>query len=346
MLALRKIPLAMWFRILYILFLVFCVLTSNAQTPSRRLSPEEYISLYKELAVVNMKDKKVPASITLAQAMFESDYGNSKLALNANNHFGIKCHTTWNGPTYHQDDDTRDECFRKYENPLLSFEDHSDFLINRERYNSLFGLEITDYKGWAHGLKKAGYATNPAYAAKLIELIERYQLNLLDEGKDLPICAAVAPVKYASKKEKKNTDDAGNENQTIANAGNEPASTTKKELFYKAPPLAPAGYINEVPYIVAGKGDSWFSISKQKDMMLWQVLKYNDADKNDVLKEGMIVYLKPKRAVAQEELHVAKAGDSMWAISQQYGVKLSKLYRYNNMMPGQSVSAGQKINLK
>jgi LysM repeat protein len=336
----------MWFRILYILFLAFCVLTSSAQTPSRRLSPEEYISLYKELAVVNMKDKKVPASITLAQAMFESDYGNSPLALNANNHFGIKCHTTWNGATYHQDDDAADECFRKYENPLLSFEDHSDFLINRERYNSLFELDITDYKAWAHGLKKAGYATNPQYATKLIELIERYQLNLLDEGKDLPVCAAAASVKHPSKKEKKN-EEVKNENNVTANAGNEPVAPSKKsDLFYKSPDLSPSGYINEIPYIVASKGDSWFSISKQKDMMLWQVLKYNDADKNDVLKEGMIVFLKPKRATAQQEIHVAKNGDSMWTISQQYGVKLSKLYRYNNMMPGQSVSAGQKVNLK
>jgi LysM repeat protein len=338
----------MWFRILYILFLSFCVLSSHGQTDDRRLSPEEYISLYKELAVVNMKEKKVPASITLAQAMFESDYGNSPLAINANNHFGIKCHTTWNGETYHQDDDEKDECFRKYENPLMSFEDHSDFLINRERYNSLFTLDITDYKGWAHGLKKAGYATNPQYAFKLIELIERYSLNLLDEGKDLPVCKPAETKALIAKRNRIFREEkAAKENyDEVASSNNAPQEVKKESPFYKAPPLNPAGYINDVPYLVAGKGDTWFSISKRKEMMMWQVLKYNDADKNDVLKEGMIVFLKPKRTTAQQEVHIAKDGDSLWSISQQYGVKLSRLYRWNNMMPGQTVSAGQKINLK
>ncbi|MEP7263327.1 MAG: glucosaminidase domain-containing protein [Bacteroidota bacterium] len=317
------------------------------------MSAEEYISLYKELAVVNMKEKKVPASITLAQAIFESDCGNSPLAHNANNHFGIKCHTTWNGDTYHQDDDERDECFRKYENPLLSFEDHSDFLHNRERYDFLFSLDITDYKGWARGLKKAGYATNPEYAFKLIDLIERYNLNLLDEGKDLPVCKEGSSAKNVAVNEKSRREEekkiiSEEKNTSVASSNNtEPVTNTRKEsLFYKEPALAPAGYINEVPYMIAEKGDTWFSISKKKEMMLWQVLKYNDADKNDVLKEGMIIYLKPKRTIAQQESHIAKDGDSLWSISQQYGVKLSKLYRCNNMMPGQSVSTGQKINLK
>lgn len=341
----------MWFRILYILFLTFCVFTANAQTGTRRMTAEEYISLYKELAVVNMKEKKVPASITLAQAIFESDCGNSPLARTANNHFGIKCHTTWNGDTYHQDDDERDECFRKYENPLLSFEDHSDFLHTRERYDFLFTLDITDYKGWARGLKKAGYATNPEYASKLIDLIERYNLNLLDEGKDLPVCKEgsknIAVKEKAKQQEEEKSKDEEKNTAVASSNDTEPVTSSKKEsLFYKAPPLAPSGYINEVPYMVAEKGDTWFSISKKKEMMLWQVLKYNDADKNDVLKEGMIVYLKPKRMMAAQESHIAKDGDSLWSISQQYGVKLSKLYRCNNMMPGQSVSNGQKINLK
>ncbi len=341
----------MWFRILYILFLSFCVFTANAQGMQRRMSPEEYISLYKELAVVNMKDKKVPASITLAQAMFESDYGNSPLALNANNHFGIKCHTTWNGQTYHQDDDERDECFRKYENPLLSFEDHSDFLINRDRYDNLFTLDITDYKGWARGLKQAGYATNPEYASKLINIIERYELYLLDEGKDLPLCKAGTGINNTAKNERVNPEQIAKTEETapeIADATNsDPVPVIKKHTaFYKSPDLAPSGYINEVPYIIAEKGDTWFSISKKKDMMLWQVLKYNDSDKNDVLKEGMIVFLKPKRLSAEKDAHVVRDNDSLWSISQEYGVKLSKLYRANNMMPGQSVSTGQKINLK
>lgn len=340
----------MWFRIIYILFLTFCVFAANGQRPEKRMTPEEYISIYKELAVVNMKEKKVPASITLAQAMFESDYGNSPLAQNANNHFGIKCHTTWSGPTYIQDDDEANECFRKYNNPLRSFEDHSDFLMSRERYNSLFNLDITDYKSWAHGLKKAGYATNPHYATRLIDIIERYQLNLLDEGKDLPLCREGETKTYASSKDKNQKtvkNESADANSEVAPVTNAEVTPVKKETpFYKAPPLNPSGYINEVPYLLAEKGDTWFSISKKKEMMLWQVLKYNDADKNDVLKEGMIVYLKPKKLSANEEFHIAKDGDSLWSISQQYGIKLSKLYRSNNMLPGQTVSSGQKISLK
>ena len=300
--------------------------TANAQSDYHRLSPEEYISLYKELAVVNMHDKNVPASITLAQAMFESDCGNSPLALQAKNHFGIKCHIEWTGDTYHQDDDAKDECFRKYENPLQSFEDHSDFLRSRERYNELFQLEITDYKGWAKGLKRAGYATNPEYAYKLINLIEKHQLFLLDKGKDLPVCKdgseAIAAVRHKSQ--------------------NKP----DHNLFYKAPIIASEGFINDVPYIISKKGDTYFSISKEKQMMFWQVLKYNDADKNDVLREGEIVYLKPKRLYSKEDYHVVKEGESLRSISQLYGIKLNRLYLHNHLTPGQEAMAGQKISLK
>lgn len=315
---------------LYISLALLGFSTVNAQTAYRRLSPEEYISLYKELAVVNMREKHVPASITLAQAMFESDCGNSPLALNAKNHFGIKCHVEWTGETFHQDDDERDECFRKYENPLQSYEDHSDFLRSRDRYSSLFQLDITDYKGWAKGLKQAGYATNPQYASKLIDLIERNKLYLLDEGKDLPVCKdGTAPIaNEGGKKEVKQGDE------------------TKKEVFYKSPPLASEGFINGVPYIISKKGDSFYSISKQKQMMLWQVLKYNDADKNDELKPGEIVFLKPKRVAAKEEYHLVQLGESMRSISQQHGVKLTRLYHNNNMTPGQDALVGQKINLR
>ena len=167
----------MYRKIIYISFALLCFKNAGAQSEHHRLSPEEYISLYKELAVVNMKEKKVPASITLAQAMLESDCGNSPLAQEAMNHFGIKCHLEWDGATYHQDDDALHECFRKYQNPLQSFEDHSDFLMSRERYNFLFQLKIDNYKGWAHGLKKAGYATNPRYPEIVIAILKNIIYN-------------------------------------------------------------------------------------------------------------------------------------------------------------------------
>ena len=146
----------------------------------KRMSSQDYIARYKDDAIRDMQKTGVPASITLAQGMYESENGNSRLAREANNHFGIKCHKEWSGPTFIKDDDTKNECFRKYETVLESYDDHSNFLRTRERYRFLFDYEITDYKKWAYGLKKAGYATNPEYANKLIRIIEDNNLNELD----------------------------------------------------------------------------------------------------------------------------------------------------------------------
>jgi flagellum-specific peptidoglycan hydrolase FlgJ len=153
----------------------FCLASAFASN-----TPEQYIALYKNDAIKEMKEYGVPASITLAQGMLESSNGNSALAVKANNHFGIKCHSDWTGDTYHMDDDEKNECFRKYPNVLDSYRDHSKFLKERSRYAALFTLKITDYKGWAEGLKAAGYATNPKYPQLLVNLIERYQLYIYD----------------------------------------------------------------------------------------------------------------------------------------------------------------------
>src|SRR6056297_1707454 len=173
-----------------ILFLVFIAVIIVSCETQRRVSvrPQtkdgnSYIEAYKDLAVREMKRSGVPASITLAQGMLESDYGRSTLAVNANNHFGIKCHNDWTGKRIYHDDDRRNECFRSYRYVYESFKDHSDFLTGVSRYDFLFDYEITEYKKWARGLKKAGYATSPTYASKLINLIERYQLDQLDRQK-------------------------------------------------------------------------------------------------------------------------------------------------------------------
>ncbi|MBB6463394.1 glycoside hydrolase family 73 protein [Flammeovirga kamogawensis] len=147
----------------------------------KKLTPQEYISMYKDYAIESMHKKKVPASITLAQGLLESGNGNSKLSRASNNHFGIKCGGNWNGESYKYDDDRPNECFRVYDSVLDSYEDHGDFLRTRSWYSSLFELKITDYKGWAKGLKKAGYATDPKYPSKLITIIETYRLNELDK---------------------------------------------------------------------------------------------------------------------------------------------------------------------
>lgn len=151
-----------------------------AQKPTgSKFTAEDYIRMYEKLAIRQMKKHGIPASITLAQGILESANGNSDLARNANNHFGIKCTTDWGGKSYYKDDDEPNSCFRKYPNVESSYEDHSDFL-KRKRYAALFSLKRTDYKGWAHGLKKAGYATNPKYPELLINLIERYSLYKYD----------------------------------------------------------------------------------------------------------------------------------------------------------------------
>jgi LysM repeat protein len=160
-------------------------------------TPEQYISLYKNDAIAEMKEYSVPASITLAQGMLESNYGNSVLAINTNNHFGIKCHSDWKGETFHMDDDTKNECFRKYPSVLDSYRDHSKFLKERSRYAALFTLKITDYKAWANGLKDAGYATNTQYPQLLINLIEKYKLYIYDS--EIPVIDSSLHVVYVSK---------------------------------------------------------------------------------------------------------------------------------------------------
>ena len=171
-------------------FLLFVLISLSSCSTFKTISDSEnsvedkinfYIKKFAPAAVKNMRFYKIPASITLAQGVLESGYGESTLAKRANNHFGIKCHKEWRGRSIRHDDDEEDECFRSYKNPLKSYRDHSLFLVDRNRYNSLFELKRKDYKGWAKGLKAAGYATDPKYAEKLISLIERFNLTRFDE---------------------------------------------------------------------------------------------------------------------------------------------------------------------
>ena len=152
--------------------------------PIKILSTKEkieiYIDQYSSIAKDEMKAHKIPASIILAQGILESGMGYSRLAKEGNNHFGIKCHKDWSGEKIYHDDDEKGECFRVYKNVASSFRDHSLFLKNRQRYSPLFKMKLSNYKGWAKGLKKAGYATDPGYAEKLISLVERFELMKFD----------------------------------------------------------------------------------------------------------------------------------------------------------------------
>ena len=271
-----------------LLILIISCLTLQAQTRNKQY--EDYIKKYRELAVEEMKKYHIPASITLAQGLLESGAGQSTLARKSNNHFGIKCGGDWTGKTVSHDDDARGECFRAYKHPKESYEDHSKFLAGRPRYASLFKLKITDYKGWARGLKKAGYATNPRYADQLIGIIELYELHKYDEKNYL-------------KWIKKNP----NPHQT---------------------------YIaNDLLYIVVRAGDSWKSISKEFDISQKKLRKYNDLYKGYALQVGDILYLEKKNKKADKEhiVHVLRAGESMYSVSQKYGIRLKNLYKLNKM---------------
>jgi len=295
-------------------------LMAMAGDEPRRMNARDYIARYKDDAIRDMQRTGVPASITLAQGMYESEYGNSKLAREANNHFGIKCHKEWNGPTFIKDDDTKNECFRKYSTVLESYDDHSNFLRTRERYRFLFDYEITDYKKWAHGLKKAGYATNPEYAHRLIRIIEENNLQEFD-----------TPSATAS-----------SSHSAAAAIVTPPAPVVQKK---PAPAAPPAIVDNHIKYTVAGRGDSYLSIAQKHEMMLWEVLKYNDAEKGTSLREGEVVYLKPKKNKAKNDHHVVKEGETMRSISQVYGIRLKMLYRRNHIELFTEPAPGTRLSL-
>lgn len=275
-----------------------------------------YINQYKDLAIREMLQYRIPASITLAQAVFESGAGRSRLARLGNNHFGIKCHG-WTGRTIAEDDDALGECFRAYDHPLQSFEDHSKFLVNSSRYRKLFSLSMQDYRGWAYGLKACGYATNPRYAYKLIELIELYKLYVYDNARSYDH----AMVEYSG-------------NQTVVN---------------QAKPLHPIAIFNKNYYIRARRGDTFKLIGEEIGVSYKKIAKYNERDKDDTLTEGEIIFLKKKRKRAPKAFknrpHVVKNGESLYIIAQIYGMCLSSLYKLNDFTPDHTIHVGDVVRV-
>ncbi len=276
------------------------------------MSVDQYIDKYNSLAVEEMYRSKIPASITLAQGILESGNGNSRIAQEANNHFGIKCKTTWTGKTIYEDDDAPQECFRKYDAAIDSYRDHSDFLKKNVRYAFLFDLEPTDYKSWAHGLKRAGYATNPQYAELLITFIERHKLNRFDEVK-------IGEEENLELKEKKA--------EVVKSYGKEFEN-------------------NGVPGIIAKPNQSFAQIAIDYDIKVYHIYRYNDLTKDAVCKAGDTIYLKSKKAKSDILTHTVQAGQTLYWISQRYAVKLDKLLGRNLMKAGQEPAAGEMIYLK
>jgi LysM repeat protein len=313
-----------------LILLSFLLLGNVFSFEEKKYSQEEYLNMWKDEAISQMKKYKIPASITMAQAILESGNGNSELARNANNHFGIKC-SDWTGKKYYKDDNVKNECFRSYKNAKESYEDHSIFLTTRAHYATLFTYEISDYKSWAVGLKQAGYATSETYPQKLINLIEKLKLNELDKA-EIKSPPSVKPSEMLTKE-----NDKKEKQKTTTDFASQKSS---KQILTHS---------NKVKYVVAKKGDTFYRIAKEHEMGLWQLYRYNDfGPKKDVLEEGDIVYIQPKRNKSKyKNYYTVDSGVNLRAISQLEGIKLNALMEKNPALsPDELLSVGSKVKLK
>lgn len=319
----------------FLLFLFAAAGSLSLQAQSKAVI-EAYILKYRDIAMAEMARTGVPASITLAQGIHETGAGTSHLVLKSNNHFGIKCKAEWMGEKVYHDDDARGECFRKYDDPSISYRDHSDFLRNRPHYASLFDLDPEDYEGWSHGLKKAGYATNPKYPQILIKIIRDYNLQdytLIVLGKkeraeNDPAWAGVAP--------KPTTE------------GADFAVIKSSEESNAAKPLYPQGIftINETRVVAIAKGTSYLKIAEEQNIPLSRLLEFNDLSDGDVAPEDGLLFLQRKRKTGAHETHTVAAGETLYSIAQAEGIRLESLLQYNNLSAAMQVAAGETLNLK
>lgn len=289
---------------------------------STQLTRDEYIRKFYKLAISEMQRSGIPASITLAQGCWESGNGNSRLATEANNHFGIKCKSEWRGKKIYHDDDASQECFRKYAHAEASYIDHSNFLMSGSRYSFLFQLDPKDYVAWAHGLKKAGYATDPTYAQRLIKIVEEYKLHVYDEYVDNRQLASLktetAPVKI------------------------QPSTLDKTNSRHKIE------LRNGLRTVVVEEGDNYQSITKDLALKNWELHTYNDIEKDSKVRVNEILYIeaKYKKGNKDHRQHVAEDGDTMHYIAQRYALRIKPLLKRNRMKKGEEPVAGQLVYLR
>ena len=315
---------------LLLLFLIPLTLTAQ------KITPEEYIQTYKDIAIHEMKTHKIPASITLAQGLLESGAGNSSLARNAKNHFGIKCHKGWEGDTYYMDDDEKNECFRKYDNVEDSFHDHSEFLCGRTRYAALFDLDITDYEGWARGLKAAGYATNPKYAQLLIDRINLYDLTQYDQiALGLLAESEVEPI-----------DPKADEYFELA------YSPADKSVFPLADMTPEGRFIyenNSVRFVFAKEGETPESMSKAFGIKFKRFCQYNCLKHPEevVFHSGDVVYLSKLRNYNwKAKKYTVQEGEALRDVALRFAVKPEKILRKNGLDKNVRISKGQVLWLR
>ena len=310
-----------------LLLVLMTVLLSIGAAKNPKL---DYIDKYSDIAIKEMKRTGVPASITLAQGILESNAGQSVLATKGNNHFGIKCHNDWKGKTMKMDDNAPKECFRVYPNAEASFRDHSDFLRSRDRYKSLFELKQTDYKGWARGLKKAGYATDPGYADKLITLIEDYKLYRFDKGVKVSV---KPPLEIEEPKVVQLEPRPGMKYQESV------TFSTARKVYSQ----------NGVPFVYSEAGETYASIAASNGLFLKELLKFNDHEQELALEPGTIVYLARKKAqgpVGVNKYVVEKDGETLRDIAQRFGIRYAALQKLNIVLYGKTLEEGDTVILR
>lgn len=335
--------------------LILVMMTMSVPVCHADGSPQQtYIDRYSRTAVAEMYRSGVPASITLAQGMLESSNGQSELAVKGNNHFGIKCHD-WTGAKVYHNDDRRNECFRKYDSAWESFRDHSDFLRYRDRYKSLFDLKITDYKGWAYGLKRAGYATDPAYPGKLIRLIEDYGLDRFDTmpasygagaEDDSSRNAASKTGKRRSRKKSSDIPDTLPESPAVLEQA-QPLEQDRGRRFSFS--LSRQLYSqNGVPFVYSLPGETYQEIARSNGLFHKEILKYNDLSSDEQLLPGTVVYLQRKKnqAARQVEMHIVDSDETLRDIAQRYGVRMKSLEKINGFEEGHSLREGDVVYLR
>lgn len=347
-------------KLFILIFLPFSIFVFGQNKNSQYLA---YIEQYKDIAIKEMQNYGIPASITLAQGLLESGAGKSELTIESNNHFGIKCQKNWTGATVYYDDDQKHECFRKYNAAIESYEDHSQFLKKNPRYASLFTLDVKDYKGWANGLKQAGYATNPNYAPLLIKIIEDYGLSEYDSGKvskdknekagkgkssdktmETPKKKrSLWEIIFGRRKNKK-------EDQPKDKPKNSPSEKEKKDTAFIAEIPAYRTHvvkkINGVKYVEVLQGDTYESIAEEFDMFEKELLKANELQYGSSPQPGDKVYLSKKKRKGDEDTYKVQEGETMYQISQKKGIKVRDLYRLNDLVYGKQVNAGDVIKLR
>jgi uncharacterized FlgJ-related protein len=331
-----------------------------------KITPEEYIYKWRDIAIDNMEVYGIPASITMGQAILESGYGNGYLARVANNHFCIKCKGDWTGRTITHNDDNPNDCFRAYDSAEDSFRDHAEFLNNGSRYDFLFGYDADDYKNWAKGLKKAGYATAPDYAERLIGVIERYNLHLLDKKNGIKqyddYIAKRADIDLAKLKQTVETsnEEATLERESVAEGKQTVVSDIATAYAdkgidpnnFRVTINAHKGYnvylTNRTHYIVAKSGDTFESLSKLFKVSASNLRRFNDVAKDVQPAEGDIIYIERKLAawMGEELLHSVKSGETLYQISQLYGIRLKNLQKINRLRGNMPLTEGRTIRLQ